>query len=162
MAALRPAGKLSRSQGAIGPYSRALARGSLGVGVDGRSAEGRFARHLEHELTLHVGGEPSIAQKLLIDQAIKIKMQLDALNEKLSSGNWTDHDRRTFGGLLNCFRLTLREIGLKPPKAARPESLVDYWAGKAAAEPVEHVNGAAAQQTASPARIVLRRPGAAP
>ena len=91
---------------------------------------------------MHVGGEPSIAQKLLIDQAVKIKMQLDALNEKLSSGNWTDHDRRTFGGLLNCFRLTLRDIGLKPPKAARQDSLADYWAQKAAAAPAEHANGA--------------------
>jgi hypothetical protein len=52
-------------------------------------------------------------------------MQLDLLNEKLKSGKWTDHDRRTFGGLLNCFRLTLRDIGLKSP-AGRSESLDDF------------------------------------
>jgi len=40
---------------------------------------------------------------------------LNALGEKLDSGEWTDHDRRTFGGLMNCFRLTLRDIGLKSP-----------------------------------------------
>ncbi len=70
----------------------------------------------------HIGGAPSITQRLLIDRAIKTRLQLDALDEKLAAGNWTPHDQRTFGGLQNAFRLALRELRLAPsasdPRAA--------------------------------------------
>jgi hypothetical protein len=117
---------------AIRPYSRLFDRGVLaGSAIDGRSVQGKYARNLEIALIQHVGGAPSIAQKLLIDQAIKIRLQLNALGEKLDSGEWTDHDRRTFGGLMNCFRLTLRDIGLKSP-ATRSEGLDDFLDGMTA------------------------------
>jgi hypothetical protein len=113
----------------IRPYSRLFDRGVLaGSAIDGRSVQGKYARNLEIELIQHVGGAPSIAQKLLIDQAIKIRLQLDALGEKLDSGAWTEHDRRTFGGLMNCFRLTLRDIGLKSP-TTRSANLDDFLDG---------------------------------
>jgi hypothetical protein len=51
--------------------------GSLGK-LDGRSAEGRVVRQLEAELTEHVGGSPSVAQKLLIERIIKMRWQLVA------------------------------------------------------------------------------------
>jgi hypothetical protein len=88
--------------------------------IDGRSAEGRFARHLEAELIAHVGGNPSFVQKLLIEQMVKIRMQLDLLEERLAEGNWTPHDSRTYGGLLNAYRLTARDLGLRPAAAAEP------------------------------------------
>jgi hypothetical protein len=101
----------TKKHGRLGPYSRRLHRGAIGNLVDGRSAEGRFIRHLEAELIAHVGGAPTIAQRMLIDRAIKIRLQLDALDEKLNSDNWTGHDQRTYGALLNAQRLCLRELG---------------------------------------------------
>jgi hypothetical protein len=117
---------------AIGPYSRKLRRGAIGASVDGRSAEGRFIRDLERQLVEHVGGAPSIAQKLLIERLIKIRLQLDGLDAKLTAGTWTPHDGRTYGGLHNAYRLTAREIGLKPAAPQVP-SLQDYLAQKASA-----------------------------
>jgi hypothetical protein len=102
----------------VGPYSRKLQRGAIGDCVDGRSAEGRFIRDLERQLIEHVGGSPSVTQRLLIDRVIKIRLQLDALDDKLAAGNWTPHDQRTYGALLNGHRLTLRELSLGP--APRP------------------------------------------
>lgn len=104
----------------LGPYSKRLHRGAIGDCVDGRSAEGRFIRDLERQLIDHCGGAPSITitQKLLIDRVVKIRLQLDALDDKLAAGNWTPHDQRTYGALLNGHRLTLRELSLSP--AARP------------------------------------------
>src|SRR5438094_9855075 len=110
--------KSAPSRHRTGPYSRRLHRGAIGDLVDGRSAQGRFIRHLEAELTAHVGGLPSIAQKLLIDRIIRLRLQLDALDRKLASGDWTPHDARTYGGILNAHRLALREIGIRP--AAKP------------------------------------------
>jgi hypothetical protein len=98
----------------VGPYSRKLQRGAIGDCVDGRSAEGRFIRDLERQLVDHVGGAPSITQRLLIERIVKIKVQLDGLDGKLTSGDWTAHDQRTYGALLNAQRLCLRELGLGP------------------------------------------------
>jgi hypothetical protein len=98
----------------VGPYSRKLQRGAIGDCVDGRSAEGRFIRDLERQLIEHVGGSPLVTQRLLIERIIKIKLQLDGLDDKLTSGDWTAHDQRTYGALLNAQRLCLRELGLGP------------------------------------------------
>ena len=107
------AAESNQSRRRLGPYSRRLQRGAIADLYDGRSADGRFIRHLEAELTQHVGGAPSITQRLLIDRIIKVRIQLDLLDAKLAGGTWTPHDSRTYGGLLNALRLTARELGLE-------------------------------------------------
>jgi hypothetical protein len=116
-----------KNRNLVGPYSRRLRRGAIGDSVDGRSAEGRFIRDLERQLIAHVGGVPTIAQKLLIDRIVKCTMQIDALDRKLADGDWTDHDARTHGGLINRQRLLLREIGLQPA-TPKPPSLAEVTA----------------------------------
>ena len=101
-----------------GPYSRLLRRGAIGKLADGRSTLGRFIRHLEAELVAHVGGCPTITQRLLIERLIKTHVQLDLLDEKLGRGDWTANDSRTYGGLQNAMRLTTRELGLRPANEA--------------------------------------------
>lgn len=110
----------------LGPYSRRLHRGAIGDLYDGRSAEGRFVRDLEAQLVAHVGGRPTVTQRLLIDRLIKVRLQLDALDAKMAAGNWTSHDSRTHGGLQNAFRLCARELGVKavtPP--VNPRAALD-------------------------------------
>jgi hypothetical protein len=109
-----------------GPYCKALSRGSLGE-VDGRSKEGKFLRRIEGELVAQLGGEPSFAQRLLIRRAARSLLQLELLDEKLSTGSWTAHDCRTQGGLNNAVRLALRELGLNATPARAP-TLADYLA----------------------------------
>lgn len=121
----------SGNRGRLGPYSRRLHRGAIGDLFDGRSAQGRFVRHLEAELVAHVGGAPSVTQRLLIDRLIKIRLQLDLFDAKLGAGEWTPHDGRTYGGLLNAFRLTARTLGLIGA-AAIPPSPLEYAASKTA------------------------------
>ena len=103
-----------------GPYSKKLARGAIAYAYDGRSEEGRFIRDLEKQLIQHVGGDPSIAQKLLIDRIIKTRIQLDMLDQKLLGPEWTDHDRRTFGALQNSFQRCLRQLGMQPAPPPTP------------------------------------------
>lgn len=102
----------------VGPYSKTLRRGVIGTSIDGRSALGRFMRDMEKQLVDHVGGKPTLPQRLLIDRMVKVRVQLDLLDDKLASGEWTPHDSRTYGGLLNAFRLLAREIGIKDGDAA--------------------------------------------
>jgi hypothetical protein len=123
-----------------GPYSRRLQRGSLGDAFDGRSADGRFVRHLEAELVAHLGGNPSIVQRLLIERLIRIRMMLDRLDDKVGSPEWTPYDSRTYGGLLSAYRLTAREIGLKA--VPKPPPTLDDIRASIAREKAER--GAAA------------------
>ena len=109
---------LPRRRPRIGAYSRQIWRGALSTLVDGRSAEGRFIRVLEAQLVEHVGGQPNVAQRLLIDRIIRLRLQMEVLDQKLASGTWTDHDRRTYSALLNASRLHIRELGLKPASRA--------------------------------------------
>ena len=121
-----------------GPHCRALKRGVIGDAIDGRSREGKFLRGVEAELVDSVGGAPSFAQRMLIRRAARALLRLELLDQKMSDGSWTDHDARTFGGLSNNLRLTLRELGLKgAPVTTAPPSLAEIAArhGKPAASP---------------------------
>ena len=126
---------MAKSRGRIGPYSRVVQRGVIADTVDGRSRDGRLARHMEAELVRHLGGSPSFVEKLLVERLVKIRLRLDALEEKAEADNWTDIDRRTYGGLLNAFRLTAREIGLATAthKPAHSRSMAEYLEAKEAA-----------------------------
>ena len=111
----------------VGPYSAAFTRGSVGDTIDGRSREGRFLRRVEAELIAGVGGEPTFAQSLLIRRAARRMLQLELLDEKMASGDWTAHDSRTQGGLNNAARLALRELGLKAAPALKPSPLAEHF-----------------------------------
>lgn len=115
---------------ALGPHSRALTRGAVGAGVDGRSREGRFLRQSEKELLAHIGGEPSFAQRLLVRRIAKMMLLAEKLDDKLTGGgNWTPHDARTFGALNTAITRALRDIGLKPrPKGKPTPTLADLAA----------------------------------
>jgi hypothetical protein len=101
--------------------------------LDGRSVEGKYARRLEKELLEGVSSTPTVVQKLMVRQAVRIQLQINALGAKLSEGNFTDHDRRVLGALHNAFRLTLRELGIKPAEPSQVsfvQSLAEDMAGR--------------------------------
>src|SRR5262245_36129030 len=104
----------------FGAYSAAYRRGSVSRSIDGRSVEGRLARHMEADLLTHAGGNPSVTTRLLIENAVRVRLRLEPCETKMDMGSWSDLDRRTYGGLLNAYRLILRELGFSP--AAAPPS----------------------------------------
>ena len=73
-----------------------------------------------------LGGEPSVAQTLLVRRAARALWLLDELDFKLAEGDsWTDCDSRVMGGLNNNVRLLLRELGIKAAQPKKP-SLAEY------------------------------------
>jgi hypothetical protein len=112
----------------LGPHCRALRRGVIGDAIDGRSREGKFLRVCEAELVAQVGSEPSFAQRLLIRRIARAMLKLEMFDAKMTGGNWTDHDARTYGGLTNALRLMLRELGLRAPAKDKTPSLSEYIA----------------------------------
>jgi hypothetical protein len=158
----------------LGPYSKKLDRGPVGMAVDGRSFEGRFIRAMETELLAALNGEATIFERLLVDQAIRLKMQFDGLTEKLdaagtSAASWTDHDIRTLNAIGNQYRLTLRELRNRPKvrsQRAHARSLdalldgmaIDAEARTAALPPAAPLPQLSSEMPVQPSPMRLQRP----
>ena len=92
-----------------------------------------FSDRVEEELAAQLvlnHGNVSFSQRLLIRRAARAALQLELLDGKLCSGDWNDHDARTYGGLSNNLRLTLRELGLKAVPAAKATPSLDEIAAR--------------------------------
>ena len=111
------------------PRSRRIYR------VGAKTPEGRFLKHCEQQLVAQLGGLPSFGQLVLVRRAARAMLQLEKLDAKMASGNWTDHDARTYGGLSNNLRLTIRELDKGRGRAAEKSvpSLADIVARHAKA-----------------------------
>jgi hypothetical protein len=104
----------------LGPYSSNATLEKL----DKRTKEARLANSLRKELTAHVGGNPSIAQRLLIDQATKIQLRIALMDREGTGGGMSE--RRQVEYLAWCGTLTrlVRELGLvgAPPPKPKPKT----------------------------------------
>ena len=78
----------------LGAHSRAIDRGAIGQAIRGTSSEGRFIRTYERLLTEHIGGQPSIAQRLMITRCARIALHLEKLDEAVFKAGHalTQHD----------------------------------------------------------------------
>jgi hypothetical protein len=74
---------VAKSRGRLGAHSRVFMRGVIADTVDGRSREGRLMRHLEAELTAHVGGNPSVVERALIERAVWQTLRVAVYDAKL-------------------------------------------------------------------------------
>jgi hypothetical protein len=103
--------------------------------LSGRSREGRYIRALETQLLAHVGGRPSVTERLAIQRLARVSLRLQLFDEKIDAGAaMTDHDSRVYGALHNSFRLLIRELGLKSDAAPKAPSLADVAAQIVAAK----------------------------
>jgi hypothetical protein len=119
---------MARSRCTITRYSRQFDRGAIGALADGRSATGKFIRRLEAELIDHLGHEPSVVERLLLERVVRVRLQLEAFDLRIAAGETlTPHDGRVYGALLNSLRLTCRDLGLRPTPT-RPPTLADIIA----------------------------------
>jgi hypothetical protein len=90
----------------------------------------------EAELTKHIGGNPTVTQRVLIRRAARAMLRLELFDEKMTAGEWTDKDGKVYGGLSNSIRLIMRELGLKGSAvAANPaDNLYAYIKGNDAVD----------------------------
>jgi hypothetical protein len=84
-------------------------------------------RDMEKQLAAQCGGKPSLTEKLLIEQLVRIRVQLGLFTEKLARGAWTDLDMRTYSGMLRSFRQLCNQLGVED-KSKKPPSLADLVA----------------------------------
>src|SRR5260370_25419946 len=111
----------------IGPHSR---RHRLGK-IDKRTFEGKLYEQFRAELTEHCGGAPDIVQRSLIERAAWVKLRCAMLDARITSGNFTESDSKTYLAWTNTLRRTLIALNAEASTAAsKTPNLADYLTGK--------------------------------
>jgi hypothetical protein len=120
---------LPAGRGGLGPYSRLIDRGAIGGLIDGRSREGRFLRQYEKQLLEHVGNNPSVTQRCLIQRAARLALHLELMDERSLAGEhvFTTHDHLHYVSWSNALGRTLGRLGLQPA-APKPPTLAEAMA----------------------------------
>jgi hypothetical protein len=114
--------------GIAGPYSRSIDRGAVGGLIDGRSREGRLLRQYERQLLDHVGPNPSVTQRCLIQRAARLALHLELMDERSLARDhvFTEHDHHYYVSWSNALARHLTRLGLEPA-AAKVPSLADLF-----------------------------------
>ena len=100
-----------------GPFSRALRKGA----IDQRSWQGRFLVTARHNMMEHIGGNPTIAQRVLIDRIAWLMLHCHLLDQRVVAGTaWGEHDRKCYLAFSNSLIRSLREIGLQASAGREP------------------------------------------
>jgi hypothetical protein len=79
---------------------------------------------VERQLEEHIGGKPKLRAIVAYPPLCSSHGCLELLDDKMSKGNWTETDARTFGALSNIARLTPRELSV----TEAPEKLISLVA----------------------------------
>jgi hypothetical protein len=111
----------------IQPYSRPNRLAKL----DGRTKESHLVHETRAELLAHVGANPSVVQRALIEQLVQIKLRLAVMDRKFcETGAQTDLDSRTYLAWANTYGRMLHRLGLQP---SRQPTIHEVLASRAAA-----------------------------
>jgi hypothetical protein len=136
---LRVGSSSSASRRRLGPYSRLIDRGAVGGLIDGRSREGRFLRSYERALLDHLGHEPSVTQRCLIQRAARLALHLELMDERSLAGDhvFTVHDHNHYVSWSNSLARMLARLGLEQPGSVvqkQHSDLADYYQAALAAK----------------------------
>jgi hypothetical protein len=90
-------------------------------------------RRIREDLVAHVGGKPTVVQRMLIDRATVLSLRLALLDEKITSEiSLTEHDNNYVIAWQNALTRCLVALGVKTAAAQRPPTLADLFPGQAA------------------------------
>lgn len=115
---------------AIGPYSRPHVLAKL----DGRTREARLMQSVREELTAHLGGKPTVAQRALIDRAAWLTLHISQMDRKALEGDGlSERDSRQYLGWSNTLMKVMKALGADRPAPEAPRrTLTDHLREKAA------------------------------
>jgi hypothetical protein len=98
----------------IGSNSRPVALAKL----DGRTKEAALMRRVRADLIAHVGGLPTVTQRLLIERAVVLSLRVAQIDAKILAGeSLTLHDSNFALAWNNALRRTLVALGIEPARS---------------------------------------------
>lgn len=96
--------------------------------LDERTREAQFMRSIREELTAHVGGHPSVTERLLIERCVMLSLKCAQIDARILAGEpFTDHDHRHGLAWMNALRRSLLELGLQPHAPEAKASDLSDW-----------------------------------
>jgi hypothetical protein len=88
---------------------------------DGRSWQSIFRKRLRQALLGHLGGNATVTQTCLIDAAIEIASEIEAMKSRRDErGALSLHDTKAFLAYQNTYRRHLLALGIKAAPAPTP------------------------------------------
>jgi hypothetical protein len=103
------------------------------VRMDWESPEGRLIVAAREALIAHVGGNPTVVERVLIERSARLQLFIEQMDARaLRAGEMSDRDMRQYLSWVSALRRCLRELGVKEAPAAKPPGLEDIVAGKGA------------------------------
>ena len=100
--------------------------------MDGRTRESRLLRDIRKDLIAHCGGSPSTTQRVLIDRAAQLTLQVALMDEKQATAGLTERDGTQYLAWTNTLTRLMRQLGLKGI-AQRAPTLPEIHAAREAA-----------------------------
>lgn len=91
---------------------------------------------IRFDLIQHVGGSPSVTQRLLIERCVQLSLHLALLDRKLATGEILGEGAsRQYLAWSNSLSRALRELGLQPAATPKRRRLADHLAGRSEGQP---------------------------
>ena len=91
------------------------------VVVDGNSPEAHFLRRVQKQLVEHLGGNPTVAERALVNRIAWIELRCLMLDQKALSGNETAYDDHVYLAHANSLKRLYGALGLQSPKKSFAE-----------------------------------------
>jgi hypothetical protein len=111
----------------IGPHSR----GGVLAKIDRRRGEAKHMAKVRADLTEHVGGNPSVTQRMLIDRAATLALRLHLMDRQaLAEPEFSERNSRQVLAWENTLRLTLAALGMDGQKP-KPRTWAEIQAERA-------------------------------
>lgn len=103
--------------------------------LDRRTREGRRLQEIQRDLLAGIGGEPTPAQKYLIERTAVDLLRLELYDVEMALGTLSDHGARVCHALRNTVRLALRDLhglGRQRPEKYKvdPVRLTEVFPGR--------------------------------
>lgn len=112
----------------LGPHSRP---GKLAM-IDKRRVEAKLMKEVTDDLTAHCGGNPSVTQRLIIEQVAILSLRLRLLDKAaIEDTAMSERNARSYLAWCNTRTRLLRQLGLQAPPA-RKKTLDDIIAARSA------------------------------
>jgi hypothetical protein len=115
-----------------GTHSRAIDRGGLSWAISACSREGRFLISFEDMLNEHLGRQPSIVEKLLIQRASRVALHLELMDHKAIAEGvvFSTSDNARYCAWSNGLARMLCKLGLQPTQVPEPKLELSDWVQK--------------------------------
>jgi hypothetical protein len=79
--------------------------------VDARTRAGRIIKRFRQDLIAHVGGEPDVVQRAMIEQCCFMQLRLELMHQKIAENRFTEYDSKVHAACANSLNRALLKLG---------------------------------------------------